>query len=84
MTLFRHSDNFAYGKSITSFEGCLVAEKIILPLDDESEDIVMRLSADEATALYRLLSRMSLDEMMQKGLSKDQALAVTRVIHVTY
>lgn len=61
-----------------------MAEKIILPLDDESEDIVMRLSADEATALYRLLSRMSLDEMMQKGLSKDQALAVTRVIHVTY
>lgn len=61
-----------------------MAKKIILPLEDESEDIVMRLTADEATALHRLLSKLSLEEMMEKGLSKDQALAVTRVIHVTY
>ncbi|WP_060476710.1 hypothetical protein [Pseudomonas monteilii] len=61
-----------------------MAEKVILPLEDESEDIVMRLTSDEATALYRLLSKMSLEEMMEKGLSKDQALAVTRVIAVTY
>lgn len=70
--------------NVTLVEDCGVAEKIILPLEDESEDIVMRLTADEATALYRLLSKMSIDEMMGKGLSKEQALAVARVIHVTY
>lgn len=61
-----------------------MAEKIILPLEDESEDVVMRLTSDEASALHKLLSAMSINDMMAMGLTKEQALLVDSVIHVTY
>jgi len=61
-----------------------VAEKILLPLDDESDDLVMRLSCDEARALYDLLSRLTREDMVQTGLSPEQASMIDRIIHVTY
>ncbi len=44
----------------------------------------MRLTDEEARALYLLLANLSPNEMMAKGLSSEQAGMVTRVIHVTY
>lgn len=61
-----------------------MAEKVMLPLDDTSDDTVMRLSAAEASALYTLLSKLTLNEMMAKGLTREQALMVCDVIHVCY
>lgn len=61
-----------------------MAEKVILPLEDDSNDLVMRLACDEAQALHLLLSKLSLDEMVEKGLSREQALLICNVIHVCY
>lgn len=61
-----------------------MAERIILPLDDESEDIVMRLPSEEATALHTLLSSLSYAEMIEKGLSIEQADMIGRITHVCY
>ncbi|MEB0133559.1 hypothetical protein [Pseudomonas sp. CCI2.4] len=61
-----------------------MAERILLPLEDESEDIVMRLSRDEASALYSLLSKLSPDELVGKGLTREQAGMIGRITHVTY
>ncbi|WP_248769080.1 hypothetical protein [Pseudomonas sp. MWU12-2345] len=61
-----------------------MAEKVLLPLDDQSDDTVMRLSRDEARALYELLSRLTREDMVQAGLSPEQAGMIDRIIHVTY
>lgn len=61
-----------------------MAEKIILPLDDETDDVVMRLTSKEAGALYQLLSNLSRNDMTAKGLTDEQAFLVECVTHVTY
>lgn len=61
-----------------------MAERIILPLDDESDDIVMRLPSEEATALHLLLSKLSYADMTEKGLSNEQAEMIGRITHVCY
>ena len=61
-----------------------MAVRVLLPQDDESDDIVMRLSSEEATALHLLLSKMSYADMTEKGLSNEQAAIIGRVIHVCY
>ncbi|KPA87298.1 hypothetical protein PF66_06208 [Pseudomonas asplenii] len=61
-----------------------MAERIFLPIEDESDDLIMRLTDAEARALYSLLSTLTLKEMMEKGLTEEQAGHVCRIIHVTY
>lgn len=61
-----------------------MAERVFLPQDDETDDIVMRLTEDEARALYTLLSKLSRNELEEKGLTPEQARAVHRILHVTY
>lgn len=61
-----------------------MAKKVLLPLDDETDDVVIRLSSDEAKALHLLLSNLSRNDMTNKGLTPDQAAMVDRVIPVTY
>jgi hypothetical protein len=61
-----------------------MAERLVLPLDEDTDDIVMRLTSEEAESLYKLLSKLSHNEMAAKGLTPDQAAAVSRILHVTY
>lgn len=61
-----------------------MAEKIILPLDDETDDVAMRLTSKEASALYQLLSNLSRSDMLDRGLSYEQADMVDCVTHVIY
>lgn len=61
-----------------------MAKKVILPLEDESDDTVMRLDSAEAQALYLLLSSLSYDEMVAKGLTLEQAALIENVLHVSY
>ncbi|MBC3233994.1 hypothetical protein [Pseudomonas lurida] len=61
-----------------------MAEKIILPLDDETDDVVMRLTGEEARALYQLLSNLSRNDMIDMGLTPEEAAMVEHVTHVTY
>lgn len=61
-----------------------MAERVILPLADESDDVVMRLSDAESSPLYTLLSRMSRNELLAKGLTEEQAALVECVTHVCY
>lgn len=61
-----------------------MAEKIILPLDDETDDLVIRLTGEEAHALHQLLSNLSRNDITNKGLTPEQAAMIERVIPVTY
>ena len=61
-----------------------MAEKVILPLDDESDDLVLRLTAAEARALHLLLSRLTCNEMVEKGLSAEQIRLIDCVIPICY
>lgn len=62
-----------------------MAERLILPLDDESDDTVMRLKAPEARALHLLLASLPVNEMVAKGLTLEQALLIANnVTHVCY
>lgn len=61
-----------------------MAERVLLPLDDETDNVVMRLTSDEAEALYALLSKLSRNEITEKGLTAEQAEAVSRILHTTY
>ncbi len=61
-----------------------MAEQVLLPLEDESDDLVMRLSAAEAKALHLLLSQLSYEELMAKGLTLEQAGLIDQVLHVCY
>jgi len=61
-----------------------MAQVVILPLSDTTNDHVMRLTCDEAKALHLLLSKLTVDEMVEKGLSREQASLICDVIHVCY
>ncbi|MCK3849954.1 hypothetical protein [Pseudomonas sp. W2Jun17] len=61
-----------------------MAEKIILPLDDETDDVAMRLTGEEARALHLLLSGLSRNDLTSRGLTPEQAAMIERVIPVTY
>lgn len=61
-----------------------MAEKVILPLNDESDDLVMRLTAAEARALHLLLSRLTANEMVEKGLSSEQIRLIDCVTPICY
>lgn len=61
-----------------------MAEKVFLPLNDESDDLVMRLTAAEARALHLLLSRLTANEMVEKGLSSEQVMLIDCVIPICY
>lgn len=61
-----------------------MAEKVFLPLNDESDDLVMRLTAAEASALHLLLSSLTRNEMVEKGLSSEQVRLIECVIHICY
>lgn len=61
-----------------------MAERVILPLDDETEDVVLKLSALEAQALHSLLSRLNQNQLIALGLTQEQAGLVNDVSHVCY
>jgi hypothetical protein len=61
-----------------------MAQVVLLPLSDTTDDHVMRLTCDEAKALHLLLSKLTVDEMVEKGLSQEQAYLVCDVIHACY
>lgn len=61
-----------------------MAERIFLPIEDETDDLIMRLTDAEARALYSLLSNLSPNEMLAKGLTSEQVALMTNVIHVSY
>lgn len=61
-----------------------MAERIFLPIEDESDDLIMRLSDEESRALYSLLASLSPKEMMEKGLTMEQAVLICRITCVTY
>ncbi len=54
--------------------------RIYLPADDDSEDELLRLPADAAVALKRLLNRLSADDMLSRGLSWDE-IKLVETIH---
>ena len=60
-----------------------MAQRIFLPIDDESEDLIMRLSDEESRALYSLLSKMSPVECVERGLTQDQAFMIQTIVSVT-
>jgi hypothetical protein len=61
-----------------------MAEKILLPLDDETDDVAIRLTSQEAQALHQLLSSLSRNDIVSKGLTPEQAAMIERVTPVTY
>ena len=61
-----------------------MAERIFLPINDESDDLVMRLTYKESSDLYSLLSKLRFKKMMDKGLSLEECAAISRILHVTY
>lgn len=61
-----------------------MAQVVLLPLSDTTDDHVMRLTCEEAKALHLLLSRLTVDEMVEKGLSQEQASLICDVIHACY
>ncbi len=56
-----------------------MAKKIFLPLEDETNDVVVRLSDDEALAVYKLFSKLSHNELLSKGLSHEECILVRMV-----
>ena len=56
-----------------------MATKIYLPLEDETDDVVVRMTEAEAVALYSLCSKLSYDELMAKGLTLAQCKMITMV-----
>lgn len=60
-----------------------MAERLFDP-NDTSDDIVLRLSSEEAHALYSLLNALSYDEKLKMGLTHEQCVAISRIMHATY
>lgn len=48
------------------------------------EEIAVRISVEEAKALYKLLSGMSLQDLLDRGLSREEALSVCNITHALY
>jgi hypothetical protein len=61
-----------------------MAENVLLPLDDETDDLVLRLTHAEAVALHKLLGELSHNEKLAKGLSSEQASLVSNVFYACY
>ncbi len=61
-----------------------MANRVFLPEEDDSEDIVIRMTSDDARALYSLLSKLSTNEKIEKGLSEAQCEMISSILHSTY
>jgi hypothetical protein len=55
--------------------------RVYLPIEDESDDEVLRLPDAAAVALWRLLRNLSRVEMMERGLSEKECELVEGILH---